>query len=70
MWGKLLTVALLPAYQIWNAAAYAGTRPTWLGKALTFATFLPLIVLTPAIWGALWIVALRLAWGQLARISN
>jgi hypothetical protein len=66
MWYKALTFAALPVYQIRNAVAYAGTRDGWIGKVWTFATFLPVIVITTAIWAFIWAVGLRLLW-QLVR---
>lgn len=66
MWRKILTVAVFPVYKIFNAVSYANTRPSWMGKVLTFATFLPIIVMTTVVWFAAWTIVLSLAWHHLA----
>ena len=69
MWGKIFTVAILPVYQVRNAAAYAGARPTWREKVLTFANFLPTILITTLLWAGAWALVLRLAWYLLSRLG-
>jgi hypothetical protein len=58
----LLIALALPAYEIWHVAKYANTREGWAAKVGMFITFLPVIVISSVIWGALWAMTLRLLW--------
>jgi glucan phosphoethanolaminetransferase (alkaline phosphatase superfamily) len=46
-----------PLYATWNAAAYANTYPSFVAKAATFLTMLPVLILTTAVWAMLWAAA-------------
>jgi hypothetical protein len=46
----------LPIYQTANLTAYAKTREGWPARIATFVVFLPIIAVTTACWGAVWIV--------------
>lgn len=55
-----MAVLFWPLYATWNSLVYANTYPTLRGKAATFLTMLPVLVLTTAVWAGLWTAALWL----------
>jgi hypothetical protein len=57
----LALAAVLPFAQIWNAYLYASTRDGLPSKLATFATFVPLILLSAAVWALAWVVVLLVA---------
>jgi hypothetical protein len=52
---------LLPFIQIWNAYIYARAKEGVLAKVGTFATFLPVIVLSAIVWAMSWAFILFIA---------
>jgi hypothetical protein len=56
----LKIIFFLPVCQVLNLVAYANTRETWPRKIGTFVVFVPIILFTTAMWGALWAAAIYL----------
>jgi hypothetical protein len=58
--GVAKVVFALPVYATYHAFALANTYQGLRAKALTFMTFLPVVVVTSAVWAMLWAFVLWL----------
>jgi hypothetical protein len=59
--GLALAVLAGPFCFLWNSIACSSAEVGLRSQARTFATFLPVLVVTTMIWGATWVIGLRLA---------
>jgi hypothetical protein len=66
----LLIAFALPAYQVWNIAKYCSVQKGWVAKVGMFITFLPVFILSTAIWIGFWAVILGLLRTHGSRISG
>ena len=49
-----------PVYATWHAVALARTHDSFRDQAVTFAAFLPALIVTTAIWALLWTLTIWL----------